>query len=935
MFINFVSTAFLVFIFVIVRVESSRVTDPGTNLDKDQANKKNRLKFFKNQPKKISFTSLLHKSKTSDVITKKSKPIPSSSSSSDEFINLSQASSFIDPFLLRGFPSQPIVPYAPSRPNQHHLLLTPTQLPPPPLSQIGDYRNQFVHQIPTVAEHHLQQPTASMPREILDQNAAQSMEHYQKIRFDKQLADQLPILLASSVQQTNGNDNATNTLIQATSASNSSSNLDSSTAAVALLSERTKNLLNQLNKQNKQSLLSTNIRNNRDISSNTQQRQLSPSSSTINNDNANANNNMGLASLIKSAAEAWAANNAAVSAADANPAIIVEHDGPTITTVDFGNNLLGQQVIRTPESQDEDEEVSAFYNEEETEEGGSHQARRIVRPKHHPGRPPTLRHPVFDQPAPSQMDFFEEQHRNDPPQRNTDERANDMVHGYLRYQRQKTNYPDSINAIKEHNSANESGGSQLEKLIKELQELNKKRENKDRDRDRHHGSASEDYEEILGNDEKDHDEDEKIRLLRKKLLERLKAKHERKKNSIGSADSSSASGLNGSIKIPLHALLLAALDRRMSPSERSQIVAQDGLIIDERNKDIIASGHQEFNDATSELGSLLDVNSLLDEFAASRSSSASATQNLSNVGMPSHTGMVSMDNLVTFDEMNQKNTNETSGGTSSAPLGDNEQSYSATTRTPSTAASSSSTTVPPSESDTYQNKDSQSDTGNSVGRGKGRREAPNDEEGDFDVDKQVEEYSEDKYDKSLEPNWMKSQRGKKSESNGGLSVEFDDDYDEMDKRTRQKILKFKKAPPSRGRGNDEMQYDNNVQKFLNKLQHDTSMDGTDVDRTIIGIERSIPNKSNSRNRHRLKPSRREDDDEDDGGANDNGKNEPSDRDETTAQQGDEDEDDTMTSSGPAESQRKSVSSTWRPSMIDDEVHRIEREAKLRKQLKKF
>lgn len=915
------------------------------NNNHHQSKKSNKLTFFKNQPK-LSLTSLLAKPKE---IPKQVKSHPSSTPKiieNHELFNINSPASFIDPYLIKGFPAQHMAPRTPPNQsiihhNNQHLMISPIgQQPHISSHQFLDHqaRNFMHHLTPMTPPHHIGRPALGLPQQMFDQNVAQSMEHYQKIRYSKQ-PDNLPILIASTHNsntlnpQNNINvSNATNSLMQALAASTA------------------KNLLNQLTKQNKQSNTPV-VRANRDI---VQQQVHHQANSQLpvqapaglmqlgsSSQNVNASSGTELANLIKSAADSWAVNNAAVSTADNTPTIIVEHDGPTITTVDF-NNPMNQPFVDPSNGPEEDEEVSSFYNQEETEEGGSHEDRRFLRPRQ-PPHVQSMRHSSFDQSATSQADFFGDHRPDRIPSRVYSHGAPRGEYTPSHKRTQSSNrYPDSINAIKELNIPQEedSGSSdmtnprpgissdhhernkeanQIDKLIRELQELNKKKEAKDG----RQSAASEDYEGFLGYDENnkdadDDDSDERIRQLRNKLLERLKAKHERKKarlnDQTNGGAASASSPLNGSIKIPLHALLLAALDRRMSPSEKSQTVAQAdiGIVMDDRNKEVISSAHQDFNDATSDVGSLLNADSLFDAF--------SVTQQLRN-----NNSHQPVDTSILFDDSQNR------------PQSDAEepQAYtSATTRSPSTpTTSSTTTTLTPLTSTTTSSTTlvpSRVPSEAAVSYGKERRSAPSDPESDFDVNRLADQYNDDKYDRSLEPSWMREQpsRAGSSAKLRRPSVEFDDEFDAMDQRTRRRMTRKRRPQPTRVPKYDETQYEKNVDNFFDKIQRDTSPESTDqVDASISSIERPPAAKRRPKKRRfrtRQRNSREDVDDVDDRLMDDKEEREY-----------DEHDDDKETHRQPLldEEQHdlRPRQSTWRPSQIDDEVQKIEMEARAKRQ----
>jgi len=163
-------------------------------------------------------------------------------------------------------------------------------------------------------------------------------------------------------------------------------------------------------------------------------------------------------------------------------------------------------------------------------------------------------------------------------------------------------------------------------------------------------------------DESSETEAEKMQMLRKKLLARLRNRHKANGQS-SSKDSSSFS--NDSIKIPLHTLLLAALDRRNSNAADKRLqsggtsLETNNREADEQNNDqLLASrgDHQpegNFNSPPAD-GSSIYHSSMSDH---SQASGAAPKQLFSQIGAPetlSPTGMFLMDNLAHFDGLNQQ-----------------------------------------------------------------------------------------------------------------------------------------------------------------------------------------------------------------------------------------------------------------------------------------
>ena len=148
-------------------------------------------------------------------------------------------------------------------------------------------------------------------------------------------------------------------------------------------------------------------------------------------------------------------------------------------------------------------------------------------------------------------------------------------------------------------------------------------------------------------------DEQRMQLLRKKLLARLRPKHRGATNqdapsSSGSNSKDSSFG-NDSIKIPLHTLLLAALDRRQSTADKRQHLGSLSSLAAP-----LALG------ATSERYARAEGEPRGDERASSMLLALSDPPPppplvlASGQSSLSHSGMFLVDNLANFDELNQR-----------------------------------------------------------------------------------------------------------------------------------------------------------------------------------------------------------------------------------------------------------------------------------------
>lgn len=944
--------------------------------------KKNVLKFLTSHNRKLSLPVLAQKNHETHQPTTSLESEPSTGSIGQSHSSTNDQSHTIDQFFHSAHnepSSQPLITFPVPQnhilnPQPQHLPIGGFTIPQTPIYQF----NRAIHLANPAQFLGLSPPRIQIvqpphhPFQIttpLDQNAAQSVESYQRIRFNNnhnsneisndsnsnhnnnnnnnnnhnsndhrnQNPTDFPMFLSNIPQASNSDQARDNQLKsdlkssianQMSSASTSSSlnqiiqpviqpsqfpspqasstPQTSAASTAALLSEKARTLLNQMNLNAKANLVNS-IFNARPIALN------SPSVPKAQIDNP------AMSSMIKSAAEAWAAS---ASGADSNPAIIVEHDGPSITTVDFGNN----QPPRVNENPPEDEEVSAFYAEEneETESEGSNGAKKVIKLRHNHRHP--FEHQVDSQnvqtEAPLDSSFFEglNNHRTTRMKRPSNlDQSGEAISDYLRYHRlvDRTNsYPDSINAIKQRENHPErhekhdfvssvrnkllsSSDEQIDKLIRELRELNQEKKEKLKVKK----VNEDDYDQASSDEE----ESEQIRLLKKKLMARLKSKigEEPKKESESKGFSSEA------IKIPLHTLLLAALDRRMSSSERNPTVSPD-LVADERTRGVLTTIESEFHDMTTGV----DLNPL---FGSRNTSNSLAPDHLNTppnlsrprmagyevqIGMnasPPNTSENPLRNIQVYsnikDQVNLPNTKQSNGQNQPQSSErhrefhhsinqEQDSLYSGTTQMP---------VVEPPQGGYLATKRSRR---SQYRRDRGEADEEKDG-GDFDVNRQINNFAHDNNDPNLEPAWMSRGNAiRKHKPNGPEnSIEFDDDSnDESRSGNSQKVLKRRRPPPNYVDGGEK--------NFFDALRTDTTED-PDVDKRISDIgsrtgsrEPSHTDGLNSRN------------------------------DDADFNSDDQVEADNQSSQNDRETPRKSsesrsLSSTWKPHMIDEEVRKIE------------
>lgn len=1057
------------------------------NQDKsNQGNKKTTKvnSFFSISPaKKISFTSLLPKSKKpldNQRTTTKSQPAH----------KVSQTNLMIEP---RGLTNQrSFTPLT----GSHLLFGAHTQLPLPAYysNHPGHFFNHFA---PRPGD-----PIAT--GQTIPHAYHQSASHYAHPMDIGKQGELAPIFYPAvgptrprtnkhqSQQQrpNNNHDNRTRSNDSSNQGQSNSnqhplSSLPIGVAAAALLSERAKSFISQLNRGATTRSPQVAKNNNNNQAGNSNLRNTNRDTSSANNNNVNNNqgsngnnhgsykgsasnsDNIGLASMIKNAADAWSVTN---PGSEPSQSIIVEHDGPSLTTVDFNANMPPQLMGPQPPFQGqramgndapEDDETSSFY-EEETEVGGSHQAKRIAKmrhphpfypqhqqqhhnqrhphqghelhnsyqPHHYPHQPPPPQHhhmqhhhhaqrmPVEQQVAPQRFPFeqqvqshevqtevpmdtfyntmepeFNQRHHKKPIEETG--LGQDALQDYLRLQKMQIdsqnqqfgNYPDSINAIKELNNGGAGGGEnkvrdlaatissklsassnnpdQIDQLIKELQNMNKGRQHNEDQASSNSGARRppkgilDDYDELLSNDD---EEDEQIKLLRKKLLQRLRGKYKKNNRDKGSG-SSESSFQSEAIKIPLHALLLAALDRRMSPSEQSQTVSPDSSSTDDKNRDVSTTTVgpklqilSETNSAPGATNQLPGANPFFDPLFDGTAKSDQVPfengtelyqDNLSYDPPPSNTdptpppsnkpeqhlerdreyqapNMFILNNIRLPDHLNlQKGQNESAATVLTVERAQHNggkvmQNSSSNQETPSPRQMDEpiyvqQTTRRPL---VVRRNDRQLTSREQQESTKRRRHLANrhDDSGDFDMNKQVVEFAQERAQVPyLGPDWgvrVKDEQSNKPIKKTDSSVHFDDDFEEMARSTRRKILKRRRRPPKTSDDLDKIE-----DGFFNKVQRDTSDQNTDIEKNISSIEEasgSAPaeKRSSKRDRERIDEGIA---DEDDAEMDSN----------DISQQQIMDEEEVGNGQKSNRGSRTSGSREWKPQMIEDEVRRIE------------
>lgn len=545
------------------------------------------------------------------------------------------------------------------------------------------------------------------------------------------------------------------------------------------------------------------------------------------------------------------------------------------------------------------------------------------------------------------------------------------------HNRHESSYPDSINAIKQktdsrdddyrshnqdsnddrdrkHNKDNlinlvrdrlrvssSANNDQIKELIKELQEL-------DLDNDSGRKSSSDkgssvidfdDYEDLLGKD----DEEDRRKALRRKIIAKIRSKYERQAKKVAKEFFNGGKSNDDSIRIPLHALLLAALDRRASSSESSNrhIVLPDesessNLVNDDQSRYIINDAQRQFAEDTSEMGPLLNATKLIESSVIQ--SSEDQQQSLNPVQQISTKELLPIESSLTLPSGPLSQNMNTSGiDISMSPLQmtvDNVQSSNNNNMSIGLASPK-----PTEQIDAHQ----QGLTQNNKTR---RAPAKPANEGDFDLDEQAERYSRDDR-RDLEPAWMrredyndhavannKRRRRVQNKSNDTMRFQdFEDDYDQLEKSARRKMrAKFRtrtKRPSNRSRKPNESSYLDDGQRFIDNVTRDASASNnsevgpTDVDRNIANMDpESGDEKSHSRSDDKSARSARSrsidyDDDYDDRMSRESGEDDYSGNDAN----------DRKGTPGKKRSRKEGHSRSWKPNMIDDEVKRIEADAR--------
>lgn len=639
--------------------------------------------------------------------------------------------------------------------------------------------------------------------------------------------------------------------------------------------------------------------------------------------------NNDLSSSTKSLADNWAS---ASTEPDSTPTIIFEHDGPTLTTVDFGLPPTANRIPVEAADPSDDEEISNFYSEdsEEAEQEGSNEAKRFAAVHN---RQPSMN---FYETLPEENsvgnDFYEPKPRTQQASKSS---------------RRPNSYPDSISAIKEQGRSSErtqysksklasSDSDQIEKLIRDLQEL-KRRRTPDREEAKKrepNDNSGDDYGELLGSN--DEDDDDQIRLLRKKLMARLNSKRDRQTLKSISEDTFH----NAAVKIPLHALLMAALDRRMSSSESSG----DSLIVDPRNKDVISRAAHEFNEISADLGSVMSdqrqnatasephIFNVVDNSSGMKSIPSSQTSEESlahRVAQSRATPLVQLNISQSLTDNAKENL--TSKRKEASPSGFSEDQSS----TPTT----SSPVALMQQSPVVQGAWMRQDRFHSAMR----PVYTFDERDDFDLNRHVREFSSERNEPRLEPSWVSRQavagnrRGHDNElaKAGHLTanVNFDDEFDDMDRSTRRKLFRRRRLStktanrPKPHRRNTDVDED----RFLTKLNRDLLDDDetTSVDRNVDNMDNSEESagagaRDEARSRRRAKALKKRGElDEGDEAELDSG-NEPQVR--SGDPEFDSDEPSQPRPRKRSGSSRKNGAQVWKPKVIDDEVRKMEIQA---------
>lgn len=610
------------------------------------------------------------------------------------------------------------------------------------------------------------------------------------------------------------------------------------------------------------------------------------------------------------------------------PTIIFEHAGPTVTTVDFSGQLLNPlpDDANDDDENDGDDEgevsTSSFY-----EEGGSNLRQKLIRrPKNFPSRLVTTganNHQMIVPPTPSE--FFQEppgselqseaepddQTPLDNPAKISDVKSEQAV--VVDSAKPQKKYPKSIKEAKKLAQDNTTPAKQsgaLDLLLDELQKL-KKSPSSNRHKTLSDASRSYDYEDVMAT--ADDNEDDRVKRIRAKLLGKLERKSSSSPMSQRRKSTSRESSDDMNVSIPLHLLLLAALETK--PAARHKKSKGDyamgknrannshpELIIDELNKSLIDASRKEFLESTGDLGNLLTRRRRRLEHQLKQANQADE------------------------DEQREQKQSQIDGEEKPEVRYDDEPT--SESRMNSTARDYESTSASVSNSTVLEPalELNRKRRGNTIG-------GDTDQDEDFDVDQKVNEYADEKYDRSLEPSWMSSNKNESPEivhsidaetKPGSPVVDFDEEFEELDARTRRKLIADRKraieARKARRRRKQlsEKDYEANENKFLNDIQKDTSDNVRDVDITIKSIEDSIPNEpsgdQSASNKRKKKPTNDENDDDSEP---DGDGPVPS----TTTHEDADSEPDHNDAAGSSKLEQ------WKPSTVDKELHDIEEESK--------
>lgn len=738
--------------------------------------------------------------------------------------------------------------------------------------------------------------------------------------------------------------------------------------------------------------------------------------------------------LIRNSAQMWTSSNIQPEAtasngigfgAGAGGTIIVEDDGPSLTSVDFGPVPVPIQQPQVVETEPEDdEEESSFYSEESSE--GSNEAKRIAklfaRPRHQPPRgqqhqgaelqrlvPVTattgLRH--YTHPS-MPIDDFEDDPREDanidgrpelyhrPGPRGVPARG-DQYQGHL--SRQYANnghagsYPDSISAVKvqqnngddqrgrglrvqSHDDNNDSGDNdrnasdddlKIERLIRELQQLKRKRDNINNNSaaDRHQGRSTrskssvhsesssssslrdEDFDDLLGSE--DDEDDQQTKALRKKLLARLRNKRKRVEDHS-----------EPDVRIPLHALLMAALERRMSPSERSKsnVLMSLNPFQTQSDRPLENTDTVAFDDQPTMLrpdqwaGASLEVAGVKDQNGTNQISPSpkmkEADFSITNV---------SLRNLTTPGDNNNNILDASQRTQYSSVWGARDHSTAPSTSAPRRAATSEDS--PNKESRRTGKKIKWFKRSLSKPRRREYVSTTSNDEGDFDVNKQVDEFSQDSSEPSLDPAWNEDanqssgeesqQIGSKDNNSNGATnyankvkdndkpAEFDQDFNEMDGAIKRKLLSRRRSSQPDGALRNPNKHEQDEDKFFGKLESDlVDINPSGIEDPIRSASEDEPTNAKTKPTSRAAKKLHQDDNDVDRALDDDHDEDESQDDPFTAERRARDKrrrrrrprpNETTDSAASSKSGTSTSSSTtWRPQMVDDEVRKLERYA---------